>query len=429
MNETTSDGLKTINCTECGAGLNVLGGGRVLVHVCGYCGAELDAQDNYAVLRQFLEMQRPDTPFHIGMEGEIGGVPFTIIGTIGRTESYRGQRWSWVEHQVFSPTHGYVWLTWEENRVVFTRKIRQVPQPSLITASMINHSERRPATWLKGEKFKYYATGVAVISFVEGEFNWVPKFDDRDHYVSMLAGDRMLDIISRGRETEYEMSVLLDRDAMFASFGVDGANIPAPSGIHPLEPFERSSLMRFARDTAFLSAGACLILSLLMWNDEPLLDTGVVLIDKFPEQSFEVTKPDQLVEIKIAANVNNSWAAFEAELTDANGEDVAGFESGMEYYHGVEGGERWSEGTNRATTRLHLPAGVYKLQVKLTEAQVDWRGGRLANRVQVKVAQGVHALGWLWALTAGFVLTGGGFLLQRYWHEHRRWASGDWDDD
>ncbi len=35
-----------LNCTECGAGLDVLGGGRVKSHICSYCGAELDAQDD-----------------------------------------------------------------------------------------------------------------------------------------------------------------------------------------------------------------------------------------------------------------------------------------------------------------------------------------------------------------------------------------------
>ena len=108
--------VKRINCTQCGAGLNVLGGGRVRAHVCGYCGAEMDTQDNYKVLQQFKDMQRPSTPFEIGMEGEIDGVKMIIIGTIGKRESHFGRSWNWVDHQVFSPTHGYGWLTWENGR-------------------------------------------------------------------------------------------------------------------------------------------------------------------------------------------------------------------------------------------------------------------------------------------------------------------------
>ena len=38
--------LKSIDCTACGAGLDILGGGRVTVHICPYCGTALDALDS-----------------------------------------------------------------------------------------------------------------------------------------------------------------------------------------------------------------------------------------------------------------------------------------------------------------------------------------------------------------------------------------------
>ena len=63
----------SINCTQCGAGLTVLGGGRVRTHVCSYCGAQLDVQDGFRVIAQFIDMERPKSPFDIGMEGELWG--------------------------------------------------------------------------------------------------------------------------------------------------------------------------------------------------------------------------------------------------------------------------------------------------------------------------------------------------------------------
>lgn len=38
--------LKSINCTACGARLDVLGGGRVTTHVCASCGSALDTLDS-----------------------------------------------------------------------------------------------------------------------------------------------------------------------------------------------------------------------------------------------------------------------------------------------------------------------------------------------------------------------------------------------
>ena len=43
----------------------------------------------------------------------MGAVPFTVIGTIAWVEYYAQRSWHWVDHQVYSPTHGYGWLTVE----------------------------------------------------------------------------------------------------------------------------------------------------------------------------------------------------------------------------------------------------------------------------------------------------------------------------
>ena len=75
------------------AGLDVLGGGRVTTHVCGYCGAELDALENYRMLRRFAEMPRPETPLKIGAEGRILGQSWRVIGVLGQSESWRGRSW------------------------------------------------------------------------------------------------------------------------------------------------------------------------------------------------------------------------------------------------------------------------------------------------------------------------------------------------
>ena len=136
---TRSADIKSINCTSCGAGLNVLGGGRVQVMVCGYCGTELDAQDDFAKLRKFSDLRRPTSPFSIGMTGAIDGVVFTVIGTLGMRETWNRQVWTWVEHQVFSPTHGYAYLTFEDGKLSFTRRYRGSTRPSWITPVSYTH--------------------------------------------------------------------------------------------------------------------------------------------------------------------------------------------------------------------------------------------------------------------------------------------------
>lgn len=71
-----------ISCPNCGAGLNVLGGGRVVSQICGYCSTELDTVEGYRILSKFADMPRPETPLKIGDSGKILDVDHQI--KIGR---------------------------------------------------------------------------------------------------------------------------------------------------------------------------------------------------------------------------------------------------------------------------------------------------------------------------------------------------------
>ena len=413
-----------INCTQCGAGLEVLGGGRVRAHVCGYCGAELDAQDNYKVLRQFKGMKRPTSPFQIGMEGEIDGVRMTVIGTIGKRETHGGRTWAWVDHQIFSPTHGYAWLTWENGNVVLTRKIRKMPNPANVTSRTIEESESRPSVLLERESYTYYASGQARSDFVEGEFNFVPEQGDATRYVSFLGSERMLGYVQGKTEMEYEISTLLDRDAIFKSFGVEG-DWPKPHRIHPLQKFERSENGRLARNLAFVCAGLCLIMALIMGFFGGRIATGVAAPDRPLEVTFSVTQPSHLVQIDITADVDNSWAWVEAEITDANDEPVWTFQEGVEYYHGYDDGS-WSEGSQTSSVYLRMAEGTYKAVLSITEMD---QHGRKPSAIAVTVWQGVVSTFWLWIGFVVFLLVGAWFFVQRLLHSKRRMAGSDWEDD
>ena len=55
----TTAKLRFINCTSCGASQNILGGGRVKVQVCPYCGSALDAQKDFRVIAHTVIWSAP----------------------------------------------------------------------------------------------------------------------------------------------------------------------------------------------------------------------------------------------------------------------------------------------------------------------------------------------------------------------------------
>ena len=418
--------VQSLNCTQCGAGLDVLGGGRVRTHVCSYCGAELDAQDGYKVVAQFRDMQRPRTPFDLGMTGTLWGVEFTVIGTIAWHEYHAGRTWTWVDHQVYSPTHGYAWLTAEDGHVTFTRKTRDIPQPAIVSSRQIEASETRPKVRLGGETFIYYASGRAKPTFIEGEFNFRPSLEDATDYVTLLGQHQMLDILASGSEVEYELTHLPDQSELMKSFGIEPARLPKPKGRHPLDFRDRPPIQRFIRNLAIGAAAASIALAFVIsFRGETIALSGKVPVSVELELPFTVPSADALTEITIWSNANNSWAWFEAELLDGAEAPVAAFERGVEYYSGAD----WSEGSQKARTRLRLEEGEYTLSLAMTEAEVDWTGGVEATQMEASVRTGVGNPWWLAGIGVLFALIAGGFMAQANLARAGRWAGSDWDDD
>lgn len=427
----TAGDVTSLNCTQCGAGLSVYGGGRVKVHVCPYCNSALDAQHDYKVLARYADLPRPRTPFKLGSSASLMGVKFTVIGTIGWIERYEGQTWRWVDHQVFSPTHGYAWLTWEEGEVVFTRKVRGRSSPSWYTESQIENAPQRPVVRFEGESYRYYDSGKPRPTFIEGEFNYMPDLEARPFYASFLGKKQMLTMISEGEEREFEISELLPRDATLSAMGASPESWPRGGKIHPLRVFERNPTAAFARNVLIVGGVAALMLASVMATfGDNIASKSQLQIDSLQPLPFVVTEAAGLVQVEIETDVKNGWVWLEGEITNAREEVVSAFEDGAEYYSGRDSEGRWSEGSRRVRVRADLPVGDYLLTLTTLENVGDAKwSGRPAKTASVRIRQGVSYLAWLICAGAIMLVCGLVFLAQRGNHNLSRWSGSDWSDE
>ena len=277
-----------------------------------------------------------------------------------------------------------------------------------------------------GETFRYYSSGRASPTLSRAEFNFRPEMDDSVRYVSLMGGDRMLDITESRSEREYEVSLLPDQAALLKSFGVAPDRRPRPWGTHPLDTLERTPLQLFVRNLAIAATVACLLVGWIMTSKgTTIVATPSQSIDSEMKLPFEVTNSAGLTEIEIWPTRIIHGPGSRPKLTDAEDEPVAAFERGVEYYRGGD----WSEGSQRARTRLKLEPGTYTLYLGKTGAEVDWTGGRLASSFKATVRQGVATSFWMWSLALVFGLVAFYFLGQRFWRYNQRWSGSDWSDD
>lgn len=424
--------LKTVNCTSCGAGLSVHGGGRVLTHICDYCGAELDAQDNYKLLATFVNSDRPETPFQHGMTGTIEGVAFTVIGTLGLQEpGRRGVMETWVEHQLFSPTHGYTWMSVEDGHLVFTRKVRGLEHPDWISEGDVETSEYRPtATW-RGRVFTYFETSKPEITYAAGEFNWTPKKGDTSTVISLRRGAEMLGLVDNGRERELELSSYLPQNETLAAFGAEPLK---PTATHALQTLRRLPDLKFQAIVAVVGMIASVVLTFVSeLHGEYILNDTAVALKKLPASvKFKVDKPDEKLTIGFSINVRNGWGGFEYELSDPDDETLASGTMDMEYYSGGSGDDAWSEGSSRGWLNfVPSKAGVYTVSMESPYGVGDraWRG-RAPTHVWVNVWDPRNqATEWIWRAFFLFLVWLIAVLGLGFYYATNPRPVGDWDDD
>ena len=145
---------------------------------------------------------------------------------------------------------------------------------------------------------------------------------------------------------------------------------------------------------------------------------------------------DHNVEIRGNASVDNSWLYVEGDLVNEGSGRFESFQMPLEYYHGYDGGESWSEGRRvRRVYLAHPPPGRYTLALGM-----QWQAGRTPASLNVTVREGVFRWPYfILALLAISVLPVLAAIRRISWESQRwkdssyspfgQWQSSDEDDD
>lgn len=432
----------SVNCTSCGAGLDVLGGGRVMVHICPYCGAELDAQDNYAVIAKFDGLKRPDSPFRIGMAGKIKGVDYTVIGMLEYTERYRGQTWRWIDHQLYSPTHGYAWLTIEDGHLVFTRRYRR---PVWMSSAQVERANYPPTVTVDGDRYRYYETSEGAITFAEGEFTWAPKIGDKTTAVSVLTDNAMLAFSETNQEREVYRSELLDSATASASFGV--ATPPVPQGTHPMEPYTGGDNDRFMRIVALIAMVACFALAMVFDGrtgreiGTPIEVQAGQLPASVPIEIPDIPGPVRLtldgtphVTPWTGAPNSNRWSRVLARLLLPDGSAAP---NGPSSAHVYIGGQREGQPAG-STNHLELIFPSAQSGQYLLSLDVNADGPSANNQTPPRLTEGsitIRTHGdisngyWLYRLAIVFLIAVIISFARKWNFNRKRWSGSDWTSE
>jgi hypothetical protein len=133
--------------------------------------------------------------------------------------------------------------------------------------------------------------------------------------------------------------------------------------------------------------------------------------------------------MQIQAPLNNSWLACDVALLDAKDNVVEEVDAEISYYHGVEGGESWSEGERRTTTYFKAPtAGSYRLILKAS-AGSGIAGLPRGEPLAIRLYQGAVLSRYFLAAFIIVALFPLFEISRKYLFEKRRWGPVTEDED
>jgi hypothetical protein len=401
--------VKSIQCKSCAAPLKLYGGGhRIRSLSCEYCGAVMDARDDYALLDKFSNQDKPTCPLDIGMQGKVKDITFIIIGMIGY-RSHFGDRW--VDLSIFSETHGYAWLSYHLGHFTFSRRVRDLPNKDM------RHLGIGSQFKAKGLSYQFFEAYQAEITYVAGELTWVAKLDDKSILRDAISPPFMFSLEETENEQEYYLTEYIEPDEIKAGFGLNFDN--HRSSIHPAQSFKapiREALSKVSR--------VPLILSLLVIFAFSIVAGGKTIfsekISSFPDgrtivRDFTIDSSKHLVEIKFDNPYANRWQIKDITLFDEQNE-VFSFAKRL----ASNTSSLLSEQTGKARFFIKKP-GNYSLRMTVSKGK-DYNNPVHRQAIHLSVKQGVMGNKYFKYLLYVSVISFLIFYISRYFFEKKRWA-------
>ena len=414
-----------IRCPNCDAALEVPGGREVETKVCEYCGAQNDLTGAAAVVMGVNPQDYdPGFMFEIAQAGEFLGDRYEVSGRMlyQDEEGYLAH-----EYVLFNPERGYLWLAEENGHYLLNQPTKEAP--AYDPFRMIP----KQAVKAGSKVYRFYEAGRTRLVYVDGSLPWLATSGELHYYADLTAPPELFQVESDGKEVEYFRGTYMTPEAVWAAFSAPPP-VPRAYGVHPAQPFARGAV---ATMLMWLGGLFALVnLALLMWSVTQ--DGKDVFEARFAESQYAketMSEPFRVgqgsvmsMEIR-APRLSNSWIALNVALVNSKMEVVEELEGDISYYHGVEGGESWTEGSTSNITYYKSPKpGSYRLLFKASCGSGNV-GPCRGERLTVRVRQGVVLSRYFLAAFIISLLFPLFEIMRKRMFETRRWAEVIEDDD
>jgi len=426
-----------LSCPHCGGPLELRAPDKSERVTCPNCGSLLDIHQGQL---EFLKALKPGAfqpSVPLGATGEFKEGKLTVIGFVTRSVTF-DQTYYWFEYLLYNPQIGFRWLVQSDDQWSFVKSV----SPGEV-------SEGFKSATFQGKEFKIFQDATATVEYVAGEFYWKVSSGEKARAIDYIRPPEMISIElttivqqdaydsagsspinwsfapkngSASGEINCSLGTYLSPVEVEKAFGISG--LSRPSLVAPNQPNPHKGVGGYWLAFAAVIVVLGVIVGLTThrkqvfqqgYQFQPLPNsdgTQTVFSDPF---ALEGRKN---IKITATSPIDNSWVYFEGDLINQDSGLVQPFAMPVEYYHGVEDGESWSEGSQATDVILSaLPAGTYTLRLEGQWEQWQQQSPPLSVTIEQGVPRGIY---WLLALVAISIVPVFVFFRKRTF-EARRW--------
>lgn len=413
-----------LSCSKCGGPLELQAPDRSERIYCPNCGAGHDITEGNLRFFAMAKKKRIEPLIPLGAKGTIDGDSYVIAGFMERAVKF-DKNYYWTEYLLFNPNKGFRWLVNSDDHWSFVTPLN----PGEVQDGGTPEHPAKKVHW-QSKTFSLFQTATARVTYVVGEFYWkvtVGESVGTADYIKPPEGLSKEITTSGAQEIAWSHARYMTPQEIETAFNV--TDLPRPTTIGPMQPWTGAGMGKTWLGLVALLIVAAIVIAILLPNRQ------------LANQTFDLVPPDGSTEagrtfvieplalsgknnvmIEARSVLDNSWVYVAGDLVDMSTGMMDSFDMPIEYYSGVSGGERWSEGSRRRKKFLGAPPrkGTYAMRL-----DVQWEPGKTPPPLQVIVREGVFR--WLHFVLALIVLTIFPLLslIRRLRFESQRWKDSD----
>lgn len=394
-----------LRCTQCGGPLDLTAPDQAQRIWCPNCRAGHDVTAGKLQYLSTLKKKKVAPMIPLGSKGTIDGDEYVVAGFMERAVRF-DRDYFWTEYLLYNRERGYRWLVSSDDHWSFVTPLRAGEVGDSYAGGGVGK-----AVHYDGRRYRLFQDATARVTYVLGEFFWkveVGETVDTADYIAPPFGISKEVTKTGAREVNYSHARYMTTEEVEAAFPV---NLPRPTGIGPMQPFPGPRLGGPFAVLLLLLFVAAIVVGVARPRKTLLdrtFDIAALPATSEPGRLF-FTDPIEIsgrsnVVIEGHANVDNDWLFVEGDFVNTVTNKLSEFTMPIEYYHGVDGGERWSEGKKTRRVYLSRPEkGPYVVRLA-----ANWQDGRTPPNFTLRVHEG--GFRWPHFLLAFLLLSGPAFM-------------------